>query len=85
MKKQFEILEQLNKLSKETNERISALRKVIEKKFIFMSFHRSSVHLHMELFYAMIIMALSNNQPNMILITESIIHINTIDLLMILL
>lgn len=33
MKKQFEILEQLNKLSKETNERISALRKVIDEEF----------------------------------------------------
>lgn len=33
MKKQFEILEQLNKLSKETNEKISSLRKVIDEEF----------------------------------------------------
>jgi HSP90 family molecular chaperone len=33
MKKQFEILEQLNKLSNETNEKISALRKVIDEEF----------------------------------------------------
>jgi len=33
MKKQFEIIEQLNKLSKETNERISSLRKVIDEEF----------------------------------------------------
>lgn len=33
MKKQFEILEQLDKLSKETNEKISALRKVIDEEF----------------------------------------------------
>lgn len=33
MEKQFQILEQLNKLSRETNEKISALQKVIDEEF----------------------------------------------------